>query len=80
MKMIATNNRAASAYIAVCSVLIYAVTAAEQHLTRSETGRSSNHDAFVTIDNILMDEDDLSTNSNTVFLVRNISDDILIHS
>ncbi|XP_037025567.1 follistatin-related protein 5-like isoform X2 [Bradysia coprophila] len=64
MKMISTNYRATSVYIAICTVLIYVVTAAEQHQTGSETGRSSNHDAFVTIDNILMDEDDqLSTNN-----------------
>lgn len=63
MKMIASNI--ACVYIAICTVLIYTVTAFEQPQTGSETGRSSNHDAFVTIDNILMDDDDqLSTNSN----------------
>lgn len=62
MKMIATNYQITVAYIALCTALIHTAIA-EQQLP--ETGLSSNHDAFVTIDNILMDEDDqLSTNSN----------------
>lgn len=64
MKMIANNYQITVAYIAICTALIHAV-AAEQHFTESEAEKSSNHDAFVTIDNILMDEEDqLSTNSN----------------
>lgn len=63
MKMIATNYQITVAYITICTALINTSTAEHHHHT--ETGISSNHDAFVTIDNILMDEDDqISTNSN----------------
>lgn len=63
MKMMVKNQQITIAYIAICTVLINTATAT--HITEIETGKSSNHDAFVTIDNILMDEDDqLSTNSN----------------
>lgn len=72
MRMIVKNQQitvAYIAYIAICTVLIQTATAS-QHITEIETGKSSNHDAFVTIDNILMDEDDqLSTNSN-VYLIK----------
>lgn len=68
MKMITKNQQITVAYIAICIVLIHSVTAT-QHITEIESGKSSNHDAFVTIDNILMDEDDqLSTNSNIYFI------------
>ncbi len=59
----ATNYRITVVYIAICAALKYTATA-EQHVTGSERGKTSNYDAFVTIDNILMDEDDqISTNS-----------------
>lgn len=68
MKMIGSNHQCIVAYIAICSFLIHTVIAV-QHITETETGKSSNHDAFVTIDNILMDKDDqLSTNSNNDLL------------
>lgn len=66
MKMIASNYRITVAYIVICAALnqLESATVDEQHVSGVETGKTSNHDAFVTIDNLLMDDDDqISTNS-----------------
>lgn len=65
MRMIASNYQITVAYVAIFTALIHYTVASEERYTELGTGKSSNHDAFVTVDNILMDEEDqLSTNSN----------------
>lgn len=72
MKMIDSTYRTTVACIVICITLSYPVTATEHHLSGSETEKTSNHDDFVTIDNMLMDDDDqISTNSKNVIRSNN---------